>query len=162
MFRIFLCFNGYLQNHSHISKQKQQRQTSHTADKLLKGFVHLLKEYAHRGIKDSRNSMKIFKNQLNFPSSCFLMLCFAQCLEEPHDIAIAQKYRDHCLLVLQNLLVTLYFLYFTLQWERTFISLDITNKDQVIMMICVSTSSPDNHQAVHTAASSNDAFVINR
>lgn len=45
MFQIFLCFNGHLQNPSHFSKQKQQRQTSHTADKFLKGFVHLLKEY---------------------------------------------------------------------------------------------------------------------
>lgn len=56
--------------------------------------------------------MRILKNILNFPSICCLILSFAYYLEESHDTAIAQKYCDFCLLVLQNLLATTFFFFF--------------------------------------------------
>lgn len=36
---------------THTSQNKGSRQKSHTADKFLKSFVHLLEKYAHRRIK---------------------------------------------------------------------------------------------------------------
>lgn len=118
MFQIFLCFNGYLQNHSHVSKQRQQTEISYCWQ-VFKEFCALVRKICPQRHQDSRNSIKIFKNLLNFPSICCLMLFCTMSRRTPWH-SYSTEILWLLLLVFQNLLVTtLYFLYFTLQREKT-------------------------------------------